>query len=215
MVEWVEHGCLAAAWALLLGRYDGEIGLQWEWQAADGCIVKAPLGKKGSAGEAEATGRNPTDRGKCGSKRHLLTDGAGVPLALVLSGANRTDMKKLEDLLEARLLPVPEGIAPHLCLDRGYDYAACRATATGPRLYAAHPAQGERGPAAAAAGASRPPPPAPLGGGGRAQLVQPLPAAADPVGQASGPLPGLRPTRRLPHHLSQAPPCPTTFWIGC
>lgn len=47
MVEWVDHGCLAAAWTLLLGRYDGEIGLQWAWQAADGCIVKAPLGKKG------------------------------------------------------------------------------------------------------------------------------------------------------------------------
>ena len=45
--EWVEHGCLAAAWAFLLRQYDGEIGLQWEWQAADGCIVKAPLGKRG------------------------------------------------------------------------------------------------------------------------------------------------------------------------
>ena len=45
--EWVLHGCLAAAWALLLERYDDEIGLQWEWQAADGCIVKAPLGKRG------------------------------------------------------------------------------------------------------------------------------------------------------------------------
>jgi len=45
--EWVLHGCLAAAWALLLERYDEEIGLQWEWQAADGCIVKAPLGKRG------------------------------------------------------------------------------------------------------------------------------------------------------------------------
>jgi transposase len=52
-----------------------------------------------------------------------------VPLALVLSGANRTDMKKLEDLLEARLLPVPAGLDAHLCLDRGYDYEACRATA--------------------------------------------------------------------------------------
>src|SRR6188768_3359344 len=29
MVEWVEHGRLAAAWALVLGRYDDEIGLQW------------------------------------------------------------------------------------------------------------------------------------------------------------------------------------------
>ena len=52
-----------------------------------------------------------------------------MPLALVLSGANRTDMRKLEDLLEARLLAVPDGVAPHLCLDRGYASAACRATA--------------------------------------------------------------------------------------
>ena len=33
--EWVEHGCLEKAWACLLAEYDGEIGLQWEWQAAD------------------------------------------------------------------------------------------------------------------------------------------------------------------------------------
>jgi putative transposase len=53
-----------------------------------------------------------------------------VPLALVLSGANRTDMKKLEDLLEARLIEAPETAdEQHLCLDRGYDYAACRETA--------------------------------------------------------------------------------------
>ena len=45
--EWVEYGCLGRAWAHLLALYDDEIGLQWEWQAADGCIVKAPLGKKG------------------------------------------------------------------------------------------------------------------------------------------------------------------------
>jgi putative transposase len=48
LTEWVAFGCLDAAWALLLARYDGAIGLQWEWQAADGCIVKAPLGKKGA-----------------------------------------------------------------------------------------------------------------------------------------------------------------------
>ncbi len=45
--EWVAHGCFAQAWALLLERYDGEVGLDWQWQAADGCIVKAPLGKRG------------------------------------------------------------------------------------------------------------------------------------------------------------------------
>src|SRR2546423_13714156 len=46
--EWVAHGCLQRAWAHLLSVYDSEVGLHWEWQAADGCIVKAPLGKKGA-----------------------------------------------------------------------------------------------------------------------------------------------------------------------
>ncbi|BDP41906.1 hypothetical protein DAETH_18750 [Deinococcus aetherius] len=44
---WVEHGCLQRAWAVLLGEYGQELGIEWEWQAADGSIVKAPLGKRG------------------------------------------------------------------------------------------------------------------------------------------------------------------------
>jgi len=46
--EWVAHGCFARAWAVLLARYAGEVGLDWRWQAADGCLVTAPLGKKGA-----------------------------------------------------------------------------------------------------------------------------------------------------------------------
>lgn len=34
------------------------------------------------------TGPNPTDRAKLGSKRHLICDGDGVPLAIQLTGAN-------------------------------------------------------------------------------------------------------------------------------
>ncbi len=45
--EWIAYGCLAVAWAHLLTVYDDEVGLDWQWQAADGCIIKAPLGKKG------------------------------------------------------------------------------------------------------------------------------------------------------------------------
>jgi putative transposase len=45
--EWIAHGKLKAAWALLLWEYDGEVGLQLEWQAADGCLIKAPGQKKG------------------------------------------------------------------------------------------------------------------------------------------------------------------------
>lgn len=46
--EWVETGALERAWAILLRAYDGALGLDWSWPAADGCIVKAPFGKKGA-----------------------------------------------------------------------------------------------------------------------------------------------------------------------
>ena len=45
--EWVERGALERAWALLLREDDAELGLDWSWLAADGCIVKAPFGKRG------------------------------------------------------------------------------------------------------------------------------------------------------------------------
>ena len=59
-----------------------------------------------------------------------------MPLACILSEANRTDMKRLGALLDAQLVEAPpvtdaDG-QPVLCdlpLDRGYDYDACRETA--------------------------------------------------------------------------------------
>jgi putative transposase len=90
---------------------------------------QGPAGKKGADGEAEATGRNPTDRGKSGTKRHLLTDGRGLPLAIVLTGAHRHDMKMLETLLDGCVIKRPEEPPEkgyHLCLDRGYAYTQCR-----------------------------------------------------------------------------------------
>ena len=61
-----------------------------------------------------------------------------MPLACVISGANRTDMKKLADLLDAPLYEAAAaGEARHLCLDRGYDYDQCREAATS-RGYTPH-----------------------------------------------------------------------------
>lgn len=71
------------------------------------------------------TGRNPTDRGKLGSKRSLLTDGRGIPLSVVADGANRNDHKLMRETLDSLVVPrpVPSDEAPqHLCLDKGYDY---------------------------------------------------------------------------------------------
>ena len=57
--EWVASGALEQAWAALLREYDGEIGLDWTWLAADGCIVKAPFGKKGGLARRKPRGATP------------------------------------------------------------------------------------------------------------------------------------------------------------
>ena len=41
------------------------------------------------------TGPNPTDRGKPGSKHHVLTEANGTPLSPILTGANRHDVTQL------------------------------------------------------------------------------------------------------------------------
>ena len=45
------------------------------------------------------TGRNPVDRGKKGSKLHVLSDAQGLPLALGVSGANTHDRQALLPLI--------------------------------------------------------------------------------------------------------------------
>ena len=55
----------------------------------------------------------------------------------MLSGANRHDMKKLEELLDAVVVEPAPAEPPHLALDRGYDYPSCRDQAAA-RGYTAH-----------------------------------------------------------------------------
>src|SRR4029079_1762429 len=62
--EWTAAGVFVNLWARGLQEYDELVGLDWEWLAMDGAMTKAPLG-------GERTGRNPTDRGKLGTKRSL------------------------------------------------------------------------------------------------------------------------------------------------
>jgi transposase len=80
------------------------------------------------------TGANPVDRGKPGSKYHLLVDATGIPLAVGLSAANTHDSQLLEPMVDA----VPAVIGPRgrpgrprkrpakLHGDKGYDYPSCR-----------------------------------------------------------------------------------------
>ncbi|TWQ50086.1 IS5 family transposase [Xanthomonas vasicola] len=77
------------------------------------------------------TGPNPTDRGKLGSKRHLIVDRNGVPLAVCVTGANRHDSVVFEELLDALAeIGGKPGRARRwpgkLHADTAYDIARCR-----------------------------------------------------------------------------------------
>ncbi len=99
-------------------------------------------GEKGG----EQTGPNPTDRGKSGSKYHLVVDRNGIPLAVRLSAANAHDSTQLLPLIDA----IPPIIGPRgkpgrprkrpakLHADKAYDSAekrrALRARGIAPRI---------------------------------------------------------------------------------
>lgn len=74
------------------------------------------------------TGPNPTDRGKSGVKRSLLTDARGIVLGLAVAGANRHDMKLLKKTLHSMPLDYPllKQSTIHVCLDKGYDFPEIR-----------------------------------------------------------------------------------------
>ena len=114
--EWQAAGFFENIWVLGLEKYDELEGIGWKWQSVDGCMIKAPLAR-------ESVGHNPTDCGKMGTKRSVLTDEKGLPLSVVLSGANTHDIKLLEETLDSIIISRPavsENHPQNLCLDAGY-----------------------------------------------------------------------------------------------
>ena len=81
--EWIEAGAFKELEQFCLEGYEKMVGLQLENLAVNGCITKAPCG-------GEAAGRSPVDRGKQGTKRSLLVEGAGIPLGTVVARPTAT-----------------------------------------------------------------------------------------------------------------------------
>jgi transposase len=84
-------------------------------------------GQKGGA----ATGPDPTNRGKPGTKRHVVSDRRGTPLAALVTGANRHDSAVFEDLIDAipaikRPRGRPRKRPGKLHADKAYDIPRCR-----------------------------------------------------------------------------------------
>ena len=83
----------------------------------DSCSVRAKRG-------GELTGPNPTDRGKAGTKYHIMASTDGLPLAAVPSAANVHDTRLFPHLL--RLALAACAAVGRLYADAGYDSAGNR-----------------------------------------------------------------------------------------
>jgi transposase len=114
---WQRLGVYDRIMHIMVMFYAKKRTIKWKWQSIDSKSGPAPLG-------GEQTGKNPTDRGKRGSKIHLLVDKRGAPLAVFITGANRHDKWSADDLIISIVVPRPDPAEreQHICMDRGYDY---------------------------------------------------------------------------------------------
>jgi transposase len=114
--DWRDRAVLPRVHAVLLrmARSDPEtVAKAWD-VVVDSCSVRAKRG-------GELTGPNPTDRGKRGTKYHIVVSTAGLPLGAVASAANVNDTKMFPELLRLALVA---GVAlSRVLADAGYDSA--------------------------------------------------------------------------------------------
>jgi transposase len=122
--DWQQAGVWQAVHRKLLDRLGSSFRIDWSRAALDSASVPAPAG-------GEHTGRNPTDRGKLGTKHHLIVDRHGIPLAAEQSAANVHDSQLLEATVDAiRPIRMPYGRPrkrpAKLHADKAYDFRRCR-----------------------------------------------------------------------------------------
>jgi transposase len=114
LAAWTSTGVLQQVHACLIRMVRGgphEISAPGD-VVVDSCSVRAKRG-------GDLVGPNPTDRGKPGTKSHVVVDADGLPLAVVASAANVNDTQLLPHLLN-RALVVCANIG-RLIADAGYD----------------------------------------------------------------------------------------------
>lgn len=117
--EWTGAGVWEKAHVHLTTALGDRGLLNLDRAVVDSCSVRALRG-------GEHTGPNPTDRGKRGCKRHLITDGHGLPLVVQIGPANRRDEQWLPCLLWWLWVVLSHGgrcRPAALQGDRGYGFA--------------------------------------------------------------------------------------------
>jgi transposase len=92
--DWTAAGVWSKLQERLLAELHGAELIDWGRAAIDSAHARA-------LGGGEATGPSPVDRGKSGSKHHVVVDGGGVPLAATTTGGNVPDVQELETVVDA------------------------------------------------------------------------------------------------------------------
>ncbi|MFF1838304.1 IS5 family transposase [Streptomyces sp. NPDC058231] len=118
--DWTEAGVWPRLHEVLLAELREADLLDMDEAAIDGSHVRAL--KRGAH-----SGPSPVDRGRSGSKHHLIVDRQGTPLAVTLTGGNRHHVTQLLPLLDANppirgLRGRPRTRPRRLFTDRGYDF---------------------------------------------------------------------------------------------
>ncbi len=119
--DWQAAGVWHRLHQVLLAELRRADRLDFSRDSLDAASVASPPG-------GAYTGPNPTDRG---SKRHVITDRHGVPLAFCVTGANRHDSVVFEERVDA--LPSiagkpgrPRRWPDKLHADKGFSRQTCK-----------------------------------------------------------------------------------------
>jgi transposase len=102
--DWQADGTWDKIHRELLSRLRGADKIDWSRALIDSSAVRAAYG-------GEGTGPSPVDRGKPGTKRHVITDANGIPLAGSVTPANRNDVTEMAPLVNT--LPEVAGKVGH------------------------------------------------------------------------------------------------------
>ncbi|WP_429496507.1 IS5 family transposase [Paraburkholderia youngii] len=92
--DWQAAGVWDRLHEVLLAKLRESDRIDWSRVVVDSSSIRA-------VGAGQKTGPNPTDRARPGSKHHLITEAQGIPLAVILTGANRHDVTQLHALVDA------------------------------------------------------------------------------------------------------------------
>ncbi len=98
--DWQADGTWDRIYRVLLARLRGADKIDGSRALIDSSSVRAAYG-------GGATGPSPVDRGKPGSKHHVLTDASGIPMAVSGTAANRNDISEFAPLF--RKIPAVAG----------------------------------------------------------------------------------------------------------